>query len=199
MSKSSLQFRWSYDSMTFSEEHEPSRADALHRAKSERPDVKVLWTGVTDWSGYSGSCVVEVQEHAVPGFDFARFFDSKARWSLDTFGPGDRYAGVIAHIRKELEEIEKAPTDLVEWVDVIFLAMDGAWRSAGADGEDVVRAMLAKHDRNLRRAWPDWRTLEPGAVSQHLKTADEDCDATKTYESSVAESYADDEKASSGG
>lgn len=100
-------------------------------------------------------------------FDFATFADEKAKWSAETFGPGDRYAGVVNHIRKELEEIEANPSDLSEWVDVILLAMDGAWRSAGADGEALVRAMLEKQQKNTRRRWPDWRTLAPGQVSEH--------------------------------
>lgn len=99
----------------------------------------------------------------------AAFFDAKAAWSLETFGPGDRYAGVVAHIRKELAEVEAKPADLEEWVDVVLLAMDGAWRSAGADGAAFVAALRAKDAKNRGRTWPDWRTLKPGDVSEHVK------------------------------
>lgn len=102
-------------------------------------------------------------------FDLAAFYDAKARWSIETFGPGDRYAGVVAHIRKELIEIEADPSDLVEWCDVILLAMDGAMRSAGADGAALCHALFQKQEANVARRWPDWRTLKPGEVSEHVK------------------------------
>lgn len=104
--------------------------------------------------------------------DLAAFCDERAQWSVETFGPGDRYAGVIAHIRKELNEIEAAPDDLEEWIDVILLALDGAFRSAGADGREIVAALVAKHEKNRARRWPDWRTLSPGEVSEHLEEGD---------------------------
>jgi hypothetical protein len=103
-------------------------------------------------------------------FDMAAFFDAKAAWSLATFGPGDRYEGVVAHIRKELGEIEKDPTDLVEWVDVALLAMDGAWRATGADGERFVEALLAKHRENLARKWA---RPGPDGVIEHVRDGEE--------------------------
>lgn len=101
-------------------------------------------------------------------FSLAAFFDEKKEWSLKTFGPGDRYTGVVEHIRSELKEIERNPSDLVEWVDVVLLAMDGAWRSARADGKAFTAALSAKQEKNVCRKWPDWRTLGEGTVSRHL-------------------------------
>lgn len=100
---------------------------------------------------------------------FAAFFDEKMVWSEKTFGPRDRYNGLIAHIRKELVEIEAKPNDLEEWVDVVLLAMDGAWRSAGADGAAFVQALLLKQVKNVSRSWPDWRTLKPDQVLEHVR------------------------------
>lgn len=104
---------------------------------------------------------------------FVELHDRKAAWSIETFGPGDRYAGVVAHIRKELAEIEAAPADLVEWCDVILLAMDGAMRSCGATGAELLAAMCEKQALNEKRTWPDWRELKPGEVSEHV---DEEAD-----------------------
>jgi len=101
-------------------------------------------------------------------FDLSYFHNEKAKWSLETFGPGDRYSGVVSHIREELKEIEEDPSSLEEWVDVILLAMDGAWRSAGADGDKLVKCLVAKQNRNQNRTWPDWRTLKTGEVSKHI-------------------------------
>ncbi len=98
--------------------------------------------------------------------DLAAFFDAKAAWSRATFGIGHR-AGVIAHIRDELKEIENAPSDLTEWVDVVLLAMDGASRSAGADGASFVAALIAKQQRNECRTWPS--DVPPGAATHHVE------------------------------
>jgi len=60
---------------------------------------------------------------------------------------------VVRHIEKELAEIRKDPGDLVEWVDVILLALDGACR-AGYTPKQIFQTMLSKHKTNLARKWP---------------------------------------------
>lgn len=92
-------------------------------------------------------------------------------WSERTFGPPSKdgnHAGVIDHIRKELVEIEADPRDLEEWIDVVTLAFDGAWR-AGYTLEEIVLAYQAKQKKNENRKWPDWRTAEPGKAIEHIK------------------------------
>lgn len=118
-------------------------------------------------------------------FDLAAFFDAKTAWSRETFGPGDRYAGVVKHIRKELDEIEAEPSEAVEWIDVVLLAMDGAWRSAGLDGGEFVAVLKAKDGANRMRTWPDWRTLKPGEVSEHVKPAPSNPGASEPSEAAV--------------
>lgn len=90
-------------------------------------------------------------------------------FSFATFGPGPRTAGVIDHIRKELIEIEADPLDLGEWVDVIILAIDGAWR-AGHEPEEIIAAIKAKQAKNEARAWPDWRTANTDKAIEHVRT-----------------------------
>lgn len=89
-------------------------------------------------------------------------------FSRATFGPGARTAGVCDHIRKELHEIEKDPYDLHEWVDVILLALDGAWR-CGASPEAIANAIASKQDQNEKRNWPDWRTQPLDKAIEHVK------------------------------
>lgn len=89
-------------------------------------------------------------------------------FSERTFGPGARTAGVCDHIRKELREIEAAPADITEWVDVILLAFDGAWRS-GATPEQIAAAIEAKQTKNEARQWPDWRTADPSKAIEHVR------------------------------
>lgn len=89
-------------------------------------------------------------------------------FSARTFGPGARTAGVLAHIRKELVEIEANPGDVMEWVDIILLAIDGAWR-AGHSPEAIAAAVPTKQGINEGRDWPDWRTADPNGPIEHKR------------------------------
>lgn len=88
-------------------------------------------------------------------------------FSVKTFGPGNRTQGVIDHIRKELEEVEKDP-DGDEWKDIIILAIDGFWR-AGYYPQEIIDLVVAKQEENEQRTWPDWRTAEPGKAIEHVR------------------------------
>lgn len=103
-------------------------------------------------------------------FDLIGHLERQRAFSERTFGPGIRTAGVVDHIRKELLEIEAKPSDLEEWVDVILLAFDGAWRT-GAEPVDIVNAIVLKQMRNERRTWPDWRTAPAGKAIEHDRSA----------------------------
>lgn len=109
-------------------------------------------------------CEYDRPHHVI---DAAHLANQRA-WSLRTFGPGTRLLGVLDHIRKELAEIEAAPTDLEEWIDVVLLGLDGAWRT-GATPAEVVRMLLDKMAKNSGRRWPDWRTLRDGEPTEHLR------------------------------
>lgn len=101
-----------------------------------------------------------------PAID-AQHLRRQAAWSRLTFGPGPRVAGILAHIRKELEEVEANPTDLTEWADVVILALDGAWR-AGGEPQQIIDTIRAKQTENEARTWPDWRTADPDAPIEHV-------------------------------
>jgi hypothetical protein len=108
-------------------------------------------------------------------FNLARHMQRHIAFSERTFGPGDRTSGVVDHIRKELIEIEDAkaagePT-LPEWVDVILLGLDGAWRS-GASPEEIIEALQLKQIKNEGRRWPDWRTADTGKAIEHDRSGE---------------------------
>lgn len=105
-------------------------------------------------------------ESAEARFDLAAHLRRQRDFSEKTFGPGLRTHGVLDHIRKELREIEADPNDIMEWVDVIILAFDGAWR-AGWEPEEIVNAIVAKQTRNESRSWPDWRKTDPNKAIEH--------------------------------
>lgn len=86
-------------------------------------------------------------------FDLQSYIGAQRHWSARTFGLGARSEGICKHIEKELCEIRSAPEDLMEWVDVIILALDGAWR-AGYAPSQIVAALQMKQEINQGREWP---------------------------------------------
>lgn len=101
-------------------------------------------------------------------FDLIEHLKRQIAWSEKTFGPGTRHKGVVDHIRKELVEIEEDPSDLMEWIDVIILGIDGAWRS-GATAEEIADALFRKQKKNESRNWPDWRTAPEDQAICHIR------------------------------
>lgn len=106
-----------------------------------------------------------------PHFDLVAHLRRQRFFSARVFGPGLRTQGVLDHIRKELAEIEAAPGDLEEWVDVVLLALDGAWR-AGHEPAAIALAIATKQTRNELRRWPNWLTAEPGKAIEHVREVD---------------------------
>lgn len=101
-------------------------------------------------------------------------------WSTATFGPGERNAGIVEHIRKELEEIEADPDDVMEFIDVVILALDGAWRRLvhkGRSHDEAAKIVLYLLDKkflkNSSRRWPDWRTAPRGSAIEHVREENE--------------------------
>jgi len=103
------------------------------------------------------------------GFSLEDYLLIQNDWSLRTFGPGAKTQGVLAHIREELLEVASDPTDTTEWVDIVLLAFDGAFRN-GASPEDVISALVNKQFINKKRTWPDWRLVPEGQPIKHVKT-----------------------------
>ena len=108
-------------------------------------------------------------ELADDSYDLITHVMRAKRWSTRTFGPGDRTVGVVAHIRKELDEVLAANgQSLEEWIDVVILALDGAWR-AGFTPEQIAQALDAKQTKNEGRTWPDWRQFTAGDPIEHVR------------------------------
>jgi hypothetical protein len=125
------------------------------------------WTRNSAWNAWQARAALPVAR-----FDLAAHLRRQRDFSEQTFGPGARTQGVIDHIRKELMEIEADPADIMEWVDVIILAFDGAWR-AGWEPDAIVQAIVEKQTRNEARQWPDWRTADPNAAIEHIRSPHE--------------------------
>ena len=101
--------------------------------------------------------------------DLIRHLRRQMWWSCETFGPGHRTKGLIDHIEKELEEIKSKPLDLEEWIDLVLLALDGAWRSGMHTPKQIADALEAKQTKNENREWPDWRNAPLDKAIEHVK------------------------------
>ena len=101
-------------------------------------------------------------------FNFELHILRQRNFSAKAFGPGKRHKGITNHIRDELREIEENPEDLEEWVDVIQLAIDGAWRQ-GYSPRQITQAMKGKLDKNEARQWPDWKQTHEDQPIKHIK------------------------------
>jgi len=130
------------------------KADYKMGGKVARPPLEPLETEPASGDGW---------------FDLVAHLHRQRRFSERTFGPGTRTNGVLDHIRKELREIEQDPTDLEEWIDVVLLALDGAWR-AGNEPEAVAKMLDAKMTKNEARQYPDWRTVGQDKAIEHIRT-----------------------------
>lgn len=103
-------------------------------------------------------------------FDLRAHLAEQVEWSARTFGPGDRRTALCEHIRKELAEVLASDGALEEWIDVVILGLDGAWRS-GASPEQIIVALKEKQAKNLARTWPDWRTVPADQPIEHVRQA----------------------------
>lgn len=133
-------------------------ADAIYNA-IERLERRLTPPQASKGGGYSPGRIID-----------AAYLARQREFSERTFGPGARTKGVIDHIRKELVEIEADPADVKEWVDVVILALDGAWR-AGWEPQAIIDAIHAKQAANEARQWPDWRTQSQDRAIEHVRAS----------------------------
>lgn len=96
-------------------------------------------------------------------FCFTDFVKRKMDHSRATW-PSQTLFGVLAHARKEVEEIEDNISDCIEWVDLILLGIDGACRT-GLTPEQLGIQLERKLAINLQRAWPKPST--PDSPGEH--------------------------------
>lgn len=93
-------------------------------------------------------------------------------FSFRTFGPADPEVtteGVIDHIQQELAEVWEHPEDVEEWIDIVILAIDGAYRN-GHSPQEIIDAYHAKCEKNFNREWPDWRVMDRRRAVEHIRS-----------------------------
>lgn len=86
--------------------------------------------------------------------DFMTYVTKQRNWSERTFGVAayTDHERLTAHIKKELAEIQRSPCDCEEWIDVIILAIEGAWRM-GHSPMTIASTLQLKQEKNFARQW----------------------------------------------
>lgn len=100
-------------------------------------------------------------------------------WQSATFGDGNRWDGILAHMRSEMVEISQTRgEEPSEWVDMWMLSCDGLRRCLLArhphlDSDEIAELMateiISKYRTNAARTWPDWRTADQSQPIEHVK------------------------------
>ena len=96
------------------------------------------------------------------------YLEEQIAFSKEAFGSEPRLEGVLEHIKEEVEEVRESPNDLEEWIDLVMLSLDGAWRS-GHNVQEIIAMLKYKLDKNKNRDWPDWKTSDPTKPINHVK------------------------------
>lgn len=131
-------------------------------------ESKIVCTCVICSPDLADEILETVGEHYANRLDVESLVEGQREWSRRTFGEGRHTRGVVAHIRKELDEILAKPDDVVEWVDVVLLALDGAWRH-GHEPAEIVAAIRKKRDLNEAREWPPVGSVADDEPIEHVE------------------------------
>ena len=99
-------------------------------------------------------------------FNLAYYINRQREWSKKTFGPGKRTMGISKHIQYELLEVQAEPNNPREWIDIVILALDGAWR-AGAEPDVITELLKEKQKINFNREFPYPKS--ENHVSEHIE------------------------------
>jgi hypothetical protein len=118
------------------------------------------------------NCQCASMEMETMKYDLVKIIQRQIAWSHKALGPAKNPNRLIDHIRRELVELESTPDDLDEWIDIIILGLDGAWR-LDVSPQEICEALIAKIAKNEQRKWPDWRTADPNKAIEHIRE-DED-------------------------
>lgn len=101
--------------------------------------------------------------------DFVYYAQRQKEFSIRAFGAGERTEGIMKHIEKEIAEVRANPKDLTEYIDIIILAMDAAWRQ-GYSPQEIEEALFAKQQENMEREWPPIDESKQDQAVEHIRS-----------------------------
>ena len=98
--------------------------------------------------------------------------DHIVSWADRTFGKQRTPESIVAHLKKEVQELSEKPYDLEEYADVGILWLNAAAK-AGYRLNDLTAAMISKHAENVGRKWG---SPDKDGICEHVRTinAEED-------------------------
>lgn len=105
---------------------------------------------------------------------------AKLKWSYKQFGKGFSPDGLVDHIIKEIKEIVAQPRELEEWIDLMFLATDGAHRVVHEyypqlSLEEVVAVVKSAFEQKLRiNKTREWEKPIRGKAIEHIRHDNEE-------------------------
>lgn len=99
-------------------------------------------------------------------FNLTTYLTAHTTWSARTFGKDRHPISIVKHLRKECDELEATPQDLVEWIDILILAFDGAF-IAGFTPDQITFALQHKQSINFGRKWPT--PGDPHEPTEHVR------------------------------
>jgi len=95
-----------------------------------------------------------------------QFVVAHSAWAVRKF-PDQTTEGICKHIEKELIEVRACNgKDLVEWIDVIMLALDGYGRNGGTP-EALLPLLDFKLNKNIDRVWAV--QTDPNQPVEHIE------------------------------
>lgn len=93
------------------------------------------------------------------------FQEENGKWADETFGPNVSQDAIIAHLKKEVEELAQYPDSAYEYADCMILLLDAAKR-VGISASFLLECCKDKLEINRKRKWgpPD-----KDGVIEHIK------------------------------
>jgi hypothetical protein len=100
-----------------------------------------------------------------------RIWDRQSLWSQVTFGYDDKRGpeGALAHLAREVKEVQADPKSLLEYADCYILLCDAA-RRAGYSYEDLIAAVEAKSAINQKGR--TWAPPDSEGVCTHVRAGE---------------------------
>ncbi|KKN27333.1 hypothetical protein LCGC14_0865580, partial [marine sediment metagenome] len=95
-----------------------------------------------------------------------QFQEEQGEWANVTF-EGQNVHGKLAHLKKEIGELQDDPADLMEYADCFMLLLDAA-RKVNITADQILEAAWRKLEINKNREWE--KPNNDGSV-EHIRRA----------------------------
>lgn len=118
---------------------------------------------------------MQIDENAVKMYNngvderLSQLVQSIGTWADHTFanaGKDYRGPGIVAHLRREVEELAADPTDMSEIADCIILLFHLAKQNQDRGARPLFHHIVSKHEVNKKRKW---QKPDAEGVVEHIR------------------------------